>query len=193
MFTGYMGEKEMLHEHPLELADIKAGIADRPVSSPMVERRQRAFWPVYGVIGALLLFGIYQFVTFEQTAITTIPPAEEVVVFAPLTPTPLPTPLPTNTPAPQAAQAATWEAGIGGIFDGKCGACHNDSAKLGDLDLTSFAAAMEGGASGPVITPEDPDGSKLVQVQAAGGHPGQLSGDELAQVKDWIQAGAVEE
>jgi formate dehydrogenase gamma subunit len=32
MFTGYMGEQEMLHEHPLELADIKAGMADRPVS-----------------------------------------------------------------------------------------------------------------------------------------------------------------
>ena len=31
MWTGKMSEEEMLHEHPLELADIKAGIADRPV------------------------------------------------------------------------------------------------------------------------------------------------------------------
>src|SRR5574339_1271315 len=31
MFTGKMTEEEMLHEHPLELADIKAGMAERPV------------------------------------------------------------------------------------------------------------------------------------------------------------------
>jgi formate dehydrogenase gamma subunit len=192
MFTGYIGEQEMLHEHPLELADIKAGVSDRPVSAQQVARRKRTFWPVYGIIAALLLFGIYQFVTFEQTAITTVPPAEDVVVFAPLTPTPFPTALPTNTPAPEAAQAATWDEGIGDLFDSKCGACHNDSAKLGGLDLTSYAAAMEGGQSGAVIAPEDPDGSQLVQIQAAGGHPGQLSGDELDQVRDWIEAGAPE-
>ncbi len=30
MFTGKISEEEMLDEHPLELADIKAGIANRP-------------------------------------------------------------------------------------------------------------------------------------------------------------------
>ncbi len=30
MFTGKMSEKEMAHEHPAELAEIQAGIADEP-------------------------------------------------------------------------------------------------------------------------------------------------------------------
>jgi hypothetical protein len=32
----------------------------------------------------------------------------------------------------------------------------------------------------------------LVQIQQAGGHPGQLSQDELNAVIEWIQAGAPE-
>ncbi len=36
----------------------------------------------------------------------------------------------------------------------------------------------------------NPDGSKVVEVQKAGGHPGSFSDDELKQVIDWITAGA---
>jgi formate dehydrogenase gamma subunit len=73
MFTGGLTEQEMEHEHPLELERIKAGTA-RPAVEPLVlARRQRVFLPVAGVVAALLLAGIYWFVTFEQTAITTLP------------------------------------------------------------------------------------------------------------------------
>jgi cytochrome b subunit of formate dehydrogenase len=72
MFTGQLGEHEMEHEHPLELERIKAGKA-HPAADPLaVARRQKVFLPVAGVVAALLLAGIYWFVTFEQTAITTI-------------------------------------------------------------------------------------------------------------------------
>jgi formate dehydrogenase gamma subunit len=73
MFTGGLTEQEMEHEHPLELERIKAGTA-RPAVEPLVlARRQKVFLPVAGVVAALLLAGIYWFVTFEQTAITTLP------------------------------------------------------------------------------------------------------------------------
>ena len=71
MFTGQMTEHEMEEEHPLELARIKAGTPPETVAAA-VARRQKVFLPVAGVIAVLLLAGIYWFVTFEQTAITTI-------------------------------------------------------------------------------------------------------------------------
>jgi hypothetical protein len=51
---------------------------------------------------------------------------------------------------------------------------------------------MQGGASGPAIIPGDGEGSLLVQVQQSGDHPGQLTSEEIAQVIEWIDAGAPE-
>ena len=73
MFTGRMSEEEMEHEHPLELERIKAGTSQPALDPALRARRQRIFLPVAGVVAALLLAGIYWFVTFEQTAITTLP------------------------------------------------------------------------------------------------------------------------
>jgi formate dehydrogenase gamma subunit len=72
MFTGRLSEHEMEHEHPLELHRIKAGKARLAADPLALARRQRIFLPVAGVAAALLLAGIYWFVTFEQTAITTV-------------------------------------------------------------------------------------------------------------------------
>jgi cytochrome b subunit of formate dehydrogenase len=72
MFTGTMDEDEMEHEHPLELERLRAGQRDEQ-DPAAVERRGRLFMPIAGILGALLLAGIYWFVTFEQTAITTLP------------------------------------------------------------------------------------------------------------------------
>ena len=190
MFTGKISEEEMLDEHPLELADIKAGIANRPIDPGKLRQRQRLFVPVYGVLAAVLLFGIYAFVTFEETAITTLPPGEQVVVFSPLTPTPLPTALPTQPPVEVAS--ATWEAGVAAVFDQKCGVCHTGAAGLAGLDLSTYSGALSGGNSGPAILPGDSAGSLLIVIQARGDHPGQFSGEELALVREWIDAGAPE-
>jgi hypothetical protein len=191
MINGYLSEEEMLEDHPLELADMKAGIAERPVDPQALKRRRRIFFPVYTVAIAVMLAGIYFFTTYEETAITTLPPAEEVLVFAPLTPTPFPTPLPTQTPAPERAES--WQDGFADLFQEKCGACHSSSTALGGLDLSEYQAALRGGGSGPAIVPGDPDASILLARQASGDHPGQLDGDELALVRQWIEAGAPEE
>jgi cytochrome b subunit of formate dehydrogenase len=73
MWTGQMTEAEMEHEHPLELERIKAGRARPALEPEVLARRQKVFLPVAGLVAALLLAGIVWFVTFEQTAITTLP------------------------------------------------------------------------------------------------------------------------
>jgi formate dehydrogenase gamma subunit len=192
MFTGKLNEEQMTHEHPLELADIKAGESERLVDPKEKAKRQKIFFPTYGVFAALMLVGVWFFVTYEQTAITTVPPIpEDVEIYVPFTPTPLPTALPTNTPS-AVAGSPTWENSIALLFSDRCGACHGTVAKLANLDFSTYETALVGGQSGPVIIPGDAAGSLLIQIQSAGGHPGQLTPGELQSVTDWINAGAPE-
>jgi cytochrome b subunit of formate dehydrogenase len=72
MFTGEMGEHEMQEEHPLELERIRAG-EHETASAEQIARRERVFLPIAGVVALVLLTVLYWFVTFEQTAITTLP------------------------------------------------------------------------------------------------------------------------
>jgi hypothetical protein len=69
--------------------------------------------------------------------------------------------------------------------------CHGANSATG-LSMDTYANIMKGGKNGPVIVAGNADTSKLIQVQLAGGHPGQLSSDELANVKSWIEKGAPE-
>lgn len=184
MWTGHLTEHEMLHEHPIELADLKAGLAAPVVPASLLKQRQQIFFPVTGFISLALLGGVYYFVSFEQTAITTLPPTPALVVFAPQTPTPLP---PTATPKP--VGALTWAGYVEPLLSEKCSLCHGNS---GGLSLVTYADALLGGASGPAVVPGNPGGSKLIEVQSAGGHPGQLTAEELARIKEWIDKGAPE-
>jgi len=213
MFTGKLTEQEMLHEHPLELADIKTGAAVRPADPAGIRKRQMAYIPVAAVLTAVMLAGVYGFVNAEQTALLTVPPQPEAVqVFVPQTPTSLPTRIPTFTPVPptltpttgptsaipvtpgtpEAAPAETWNEGISALFQGRCAFCHGPAAS-GGLNVSSYADLMKGGLNGPVVIPSDPDNSRVVIVQSAGGHPGQFLSDELARVIAWISAGAAEQ
>ncbi len=200
MWTGKMSEAEMLHEHPLELADIKAG-AERLPSPAQVRSRQLIYYPIAALVGGGLLFAVFGFVSSEQTAITTSPSIISTLpVYLPQTPTavlPTPTSLPSPTAAPASEatavpQAATTWTEIGPIFAGKCIMCHGVALASGGLALESYEAALKGAQDGPVIVPGSGDDSKLIVVQSAGGHPGQLSTEELAVVRSWIEAGALE-
>lgn len=189
MFTGYLTEYEMLEEHTMELADIKAGIDQHPMDPRMVQKRKKVFFPVYAIVATAMLIGVYFFVAGEDTALATVPPAEEVIVYAPLTPTPLPTPLATATPA---AVGNSWNAGIAALLIDRCGTCHAATV-MGGLDLSSYNGVLVGGLSGPGIVPGDSDGSVIIQRQMEGNHPGQFGEDELNTIIEWIQAGAVEQ
>jgi cytochrome b subunit of formate dehydrogenase len=185
MWTGQLTEKEMLHEHPRELADIKAGLAERPVDPVKVQARRRIFFPIASVASLALVGGVYWFTSFEHTAVTTAPPAVTVQVFLPLTPTPLP---PTATPPP--VSALTWNGYVSTLLQTKCAACHGQAA---GLSFEAYADALKGSRNGPVIVPGDSASSKLMAIQSSGAHPGQLSAEELARVKQWIDAGAPEQ
>jgi formate dehydrogenase gamma subunit len=215
MFTGKLTEEEMLHEHPLELADIKAGIANRPLDDAALRRRQRVYLPIAGVLALFMLLGVYGFVNAEQTALTTVErQVPTVVAFVPWTSTPAPTMTPTSavtetalpeatattapegTPdstesVPAVASDLTWDNSIGPMLQAKCVTCHG-AAATGGLNLSTYADAMKGGNSGPAIEPGDSEDSLLVQIQQSGSHPGLLTPEELAQVIEWIDAGAPE-
>lgn len=188
MYTGKISEHEMLHDHPLELADIKAGVAKPPVTPEGMRKRRRMYLPIYAVVAAVMLVGVYFFIAYEETALATVPPIEQAEVFVPFTPTPLPTPPPSPTPPP--VTSLTWDGGIGALMEAKCVACHNSSSQLGGLDLSEYAPALLGGNSGPAVIPGNPDDSTVIIIQSAGGHPGQFSDEELDQVIEWITDGA---
>lgn len=101
---------------------------------------------------------------------------------------------PTPTPAPTPSGGAlTYENPIGAILQTRCGSCHGQEGGLIGLNLTTYASILEGGESGAAVLPGNPDGSLLVQKQSGElPHFGQLTPEELAQVIDWIEAGAIE-
>jgi nitrate/TMAO reductase-like tetraheme cytochrome c subunit/mono/diheme cytochrome c family protein len=102
---------------------------------------------------------------------------------------------PTPTPGPAISEGAalTYDGSVGALFQSRCGACHNASAKTAGLNLTSYQDALSGGQDGPVIVPGDPDGSLLVQKQTSDKpHFAQLNMEELDLVVKWIEAGAPE-
>ena len=82
MFTGYISRHEMVEEHPVELEQIERGQAQRVVDPAGVSRRRRIFMPIAAVVTLVMLAGLFLFVTYEQTAISTVPQAE-IETFAP--------------------------------------------------------------------------------------------------------------
>jgi len=199
VFTGQMEEDAMLHEHPLELADIKAGINERPVDPATLRKREKVFFPVAAVLGILMLSGVYGFVNVEDTALeTTERQIPTIEVYVPQTATPASTQTPTSlplTPAPAteqpaSASAPTWNNSVGAMLEAECSLCHGDA---GGLDLSTWLGALSGGDSGPAILPGDAANSILVRKQQEGDHPGQLSDEAIAQLIEWIDAGALEQ
>jgi formate dehydrogenase gamma subunit len=205
MFSGSMSRHEMETYHPLELAAIDAGEYRSP-SEEERRRRLRRFIPVYGTMSAVLLVGVYLFVSFEETSIETIQPPEAVEVFAPVetlppgavTTTTVPvstaptTTSDTVTTSSPVTADVTWEGEVGALFDPKCTACHGASLQTSGLDLSTYTAALGGGSRGSGIVPGDAAGSVVVQVMESAAHPALFTDEELALLEAWIDAGAAE-
>jgi cytochrome b subunit of formate dehydrogenase/mono/diheme cytochrome c family protein len=208
MWTGKMTEEQMQHEHPLELESIKAGTADRRPDEATIRKRQKIYFPIASVLTLVMLAGIYGFINTETTALTTIPPqaGEQVEIYVPRTatarptstPTTVPTAAPTkvaNTPSaattPDAASTVvSWDGSVGPLLNQKCSACHGTS---GGLNLSTYADAMKGGKSGIVFTAGDSANSLMIVKFESGKHPyAVLTAEELAQIKAWLDAGALE-
>ena len=88
IWTGKATEEEMLHDHPLELEDIKAGVADRTPDATTLRKRQRIFYPVAAILTIAMLVGVYGYINTEETALKTIPPISTTVESPTQTPQP---------------------------------------------------------------------------------------------------------
>jgi len=189
IFTGFFNRKEMEEEHPSELDRIDRGVVFREPVKSVRRKREIIFFPIAAFLGAFMFAGLFAFVTFEQTSITTLPPGESVAAFSTRIP-PATATLPPS-PTPSEIQAASWNGGFEALFRNRCGNCHGVTS-VGGLTLDTFPDALIGGDNGPAIVPGSPEDSLLVQVQLEGDHPGQLTEEELTQVIEWIAAGAPE-
>ena len=88
MFSGKLKEEYMKADHPLELEEIEAGVADRRPDSATLRKRQMVYYPLAAIFAVIMLFGAYQYITLENTALTTIPPISQTAESPVATPQP---------------------------------------------------------------------------------------------------------
>lgn len=90
MFTGTLSEEIMEEEHGQELERLEAGGESYPYVEPATLRRRRLIYFSAATVFTIIALAIgYWAFTFEETAITTLPPVPTQEVFVPLaTPAP---------------------------------------------------------------------------------------------------------
>lgn len=94
------------------------------------------------------------------------------------------------------AQAVDFATQVHPILAARCAPCHNSDKPPAGLTLSSRAALLKGGASGPAIAPGDSEHSLLIlkvtrkqgTVMPPVGEP--LSAEQIAILKSWIDEGA---
>ena len=92
----------------------------------------------------------------------------------------------------------TFDDHIQPLLRQRCSSCHSPNKKSGDLDVTSFAALMQGGASGESIEPGDADFSYLFSLVNHDDTPYMPPGNQKIPKKEidllaaWINGGALE-
>src|ERR1051325_256219 len=97
-----------------------------------------------------------------------------------------------------AQEKVTFQDHILPVVEANCAKCHNSDKKKGDLDLTSYSAALAGGASGKVLVAGDVDASKLWKAINHLEDPnmppnrGKIADQELALFRKWIAGGLLE-
>ena len=96
-----------------------------------------------------------------------------------------------------AQEKVNYQEHIVPIFRNNCFKCHSQDTSKGDLDLSTFGAALKGGSSGPGLQSGDPDGSKLFKVVTHGEEPkmppnSKISDKEIELIKKWIAGGLLE-
>src|SRR2546430_17296874 len=63
-----------------------------------------------------------------------------------------------------ADEKITYQDNVLPLIENNCAKCHNPDKKKGDLDLTSYNAALKGGGSGQVLIAGNPDSGKLFKA-----------------------------
>lgn len=153
IFTGRLTRRAMQEEHAEELDQLEHG-EQLPLPTPeAVARRRRVFWPAAVVITILVAAGLIRFLTYQQTAITTVP-RQNVAIFAPN------------------AQPASGDPNVGAALWStlRCSICHGPQATGGpdgapalrgtSLTFEKFYKQVRGGSDKmPAFSAEElPDG-----------------------------------
>ncbi len=92
----------------------------------------------------------------------------------------------------------TYDDDVKPVFQQKCFSCHNQDKKSGDLDLTSYSALMQGGASGEVIDPGDSAASYLYELVTHAAEPimppesPKIPDPMIETIRKWIDGGVLE-
>ncbi len=92
----------------------------------------------------------------------------------------------------------TYDEHLRPVLEQKCFSCHNQDKKSGDLDLTSYTALMQGGASGEVIAPGDSGGSYLYALVTHEDEPvmppesPKIPDPMIETIRKWIDGGVLE-
>ncbi|MDR3633923.1 MAG: hypothetical protein P4L84_08970 [Isosphaeraceae bacterium] len=92
----------------------------------------------------------------------------------------------------------TFQDQVSGVFKNRCNSCHNGDKQKGGLNLESFGGTMQGGGSGKVVEPGDPDGSRLLELVAHKDEPKmppnspKIPDAEIDLIRQWIEGGALE-
>jgi WD40 repeat protein len=96
------------------------------------------------------------------------------------------------------AKKITFDEHIQPIFRQHCLSCHSADTKKSDLAIDAYATAMEGGASGEVVIPGDPEASRLWALVTHQDEPtmppatDKLPDETLDLIRRWIEGGALE-
>jgi len=96
-----------------------------------------------------------------------------------------------------AADKVTYEDHILPIFRNSCLKCHNADKMKADLDISTYAALMNGSGNGEIVAGGDADSSLLYQVVTHAEEPtmppnGKLGDKDIAAIKAWIAGGLLE-
>lgn len=95
-----------------------------------------------------------------------------------------------------AADAPDYTRDIAPVLTKYCTGCHNDTDREGKLSLQSYQSLLKGGAKGGVITPGQPELSRLIRVLTGAAKPAMPpegeeapKATEIELLKNWIAAG----
>lgn len=92
----------------------------------------------------------------------------------------------------------TFEDDVLPVLRNRCLKCHNANDVKGGLDLSSFSAALRGGAGGEILNSGDPEGSKFFNVVTQAEEPamppnsGPIPVGEIDILRKWIAGGLLE-
>ena len=96
-----------------------------------------------------------------------------------------------------ATEPPNYKDHIGPILTKYCAGCHNADDLEGELALDSFTSLMQGGDTGPIVTPGNASSSRILAVLNGTLEPAMPPEDEaaptteeIALLEAWIESGA---